>query len=265
MATRKKKVTGKAVSKAKSTALASIQEQIKKEASVADKTVGAVLGNRIRTNGKEFKLPDGSTHKGPLRAVIIDYSAQNHYYEGSYDPDNIVPPACYAITAPASLGYDIDDMVPSDKAKVKMHTDCALCPMNQFGTDERGKGKACKNTRQLVVAMPDDDPESQLMLIGASPKATKGFDSFVKKLAGGGATPITVITEVDFESASAQPVLTFKAVEPNPNIHVHWSRRHEAQGLLKQEFDYSGSETKASASRTKKKKTAKKRSTRRAA
>ncbi len=259
----RKKKTGTAVGKAKSTALSTIKEQIAKEAAVADKTVGSVLGNRIRMSGKEFKMPDGSRSTDPIRGVIIDYSAQNHYYEGAYDPDNVAAPVCYAMSAPASIGYNIDELAPSDKAKTKMSPDCHSCPMNQFGTDERGKGKACKNTRQLVIALPDDDPESQLMLIGASPKAVRSFDSFVKKLATSGLTPITVITEIHFESNSAQPVLTFKAAEENPFLNLHWSRRAEAQALLRQEFDYSA-DTAPKAKKTKKK-TARKKTARRAA
>jgi hypothetical protein len=151
-------------------------------------------------------------------------------------------------------------MEPSAKSPSKMAEDCDTCPMNKFGTDDRGKGKACKNLRRLAVLMPGADSLDALLIIDVSPSALQGFDAFVSKLGSRKVTPITVITEVDFSPTSDFPVLTFKEVEPNACLEDHWLRRPEAQILLAQEPDLNRSK-----SEVKKVKTTKKKTTRRAA
>jgi len=255
----KKKVTKKKAMarRSNSTALTTIKKQIADEAAGIGDSLGSASGNKIKvTQDKQFQLPDGTKMREPLRLVIVDFNSQNHMYEGEYDQDNPTPPVCFALNKPASLNGKIEGMVPSTRSPNKMNEDCDSCPMNKFGTDNRGRGKACKNIRRLAVLEPDASELDPLLFLDASPSALQGFDGFVAKLAVRKVTPITVITEIFFDAGSDFPVLTFKEIEPNTNLTDHWMRRPEAQILLVQEPDLTRSEPTAKKKRRSKKKTA---------
>ena len=170
MATRTAKK--KAVAKRQgSTDLATIKEQIAAEASSVNDSLGAASGNKIRTTlSKEFVMPDGARGRDPLRLVIVDFSSQNHYYEEEYEEGNPKPPSCFSLSKPASLNGRITGLSPSDNVTDRMDLDedgngvgCDACPMNQFGSDSRGRGKACKNIRRLVV-VPEGADDGALLL-----------------------------------------------------------------------------------------------------
>lgn len=103
----------------------------------------APTGNRIKMDNKTFKFPNGDVADS-VDAVIVDFVYMNKYYEGAYDPNNIVPLNCFAMSPlPNSLE-------PSPNAPdIQSQTGCASCAQNQFGTN--GKGKACQN--RVLIAL----------------------------------------------------------------------------------------------------------------
>lgn len=228
---------GKAVTKRASTDVASIQEQLRKQAEQMNDAVGAIAGNRIRvTQSKRFRDSDGNDTEGPIYVVVLDFNSMNAYYDKDYDKDNIESPVCFALNEPASLGGRIDTMKPSDNAQEKQSEDCKSCPMNAFGTDARGKGKACQNRRVLVCINPEIDPdEGALQILSVSPGAISRWDAHVRTLASRGLTPICVVTEVSFDPGVDYPSLMFKASEENQHLASHFARQAEARDLLKQE------------------------------
>jgi len=237
------------------TALTNLKEQIAQQAAQISNTVGSSGGNRIRiTQGKKFVSPDGEESSGPIYVVILDHNSQNHYFPNPFDRDNPEPPTCFALSEPASVGGRIDNLVPSPNSPEVQSSDCNSCPMNQFGTDARGRGKACKNTYVLaVMASDEEDPaEADINLLTISPSGLKRYGSYVKTLASKGAIPMTVITELSFDPDEDYPTLYFKATEPNPNLETHWTRLAEAQTMLREEPDLT-TRTEESSSRTKKK------------
>ena len=177
MATAKKTPSSAvAVKKPVSSAVVSIQEQLKAQVAAMAGKIAPPSGINIRiTQDKKFQLPDGSKVEGPLDLVIVDFVSRNTFYEGTYDPNNITPPACFAIHP------EPKQMAPSENSPIKQSDDCASCPMNQFGSS--GKGKACKNGRMLAVLPPDADADTPLWLLQVSPTALKGFDGFVGSVA----------------------------------------------------------------------------------
>ena len=247
MATTKSKVTPIADAKPKAgtavavkkggsavVSIAAIQEQLKAQAAaVAGKTAPAA-GNYIRvTQDKHFLLPDGTKTPGPLELVIVDFASVNKFYEGAFDAKNITPPACF------SLGADPKNMVPSANAPLPQASDCQGCPMNQFGS--AGDGKACKNSRVMVVLPPDADEDTPLWMLATSPTANKGFDGYVSSVARTfQMPPVGVVTTVGFDSSVTYAKLTFSDAEPNANLAVHFGRQEEAQAMLAVEPDVSG-------------------------
>ena len=232
--TKKTPGTAVATKKASSSAIVSIQEQLKAQAAAMAGRIAPPSGINIRiTQDKMFLLPDGSKVAGPLDLVIVDFVSRNMFYEGTYDPNNISPPACFAIHP------EPKQLVPSDASPIKQADDCASCAMNQFGSS--GKGKACKNMRLLAVLPPDADADTPLWTLAVSPTAIKGFDGFVGSVARTfQMPPISVIASVDFNPNETFASLTFGDPRPNENLAEHFARQAEAKELLMAEPDVSG-------------------------
>src|SRR5574343_881122 len=125
----------------------------------------------------------GNTIKGnELDVVAIDSIFENAYYGDRYDPDNPQPPVCYA------FGREEDELTPHPESADPQHETCKGCPMNEFGTADNGKGKACKNTRRIAVIPGDPLDEGTIQTAEAAfirlpVTSVKGWASFVKTVA----------------------------------------------------------------------------------
>lgn len=99
-----------------------------------------------------------------LDIVIVGGAYRNVYYAGAYDPDNIVNPDCFA------LADDMDGMAPHENVTSPQGEDCTSCPKAQWGSAMKNgkpsRGKACKQTRRLVV-IPANQCESVEDVLGA--------------------------------------------------------------------------------------------------
>lgn len=234
MATRKKPAS-KAVATRKTTDVANIDELLAQEAAGIQDQIGAPSSNKIRTADKVFTFPDGTVTPEPIRVVILDFVSQNKLYEGKYDPNNPIPPVCFAI------GKVLKDMVPSDNSLTKQCDNCGQCPNNEFGSD--GNGKACKNTRVLAVMAPDATEDDEVMTLEVSPTGLKSYDAYVATVTRlYGKPPIAVTTEVSFDENVSYSTLRFGNPEPNSNLAVHFAKREEAQVMITAEPDMSNAE-----------------------
>ena len=205
----------------------SIQEQLKKDLATLKDRVEPPSGFTISTKGKTFTLPDGTSDPGPMNCIILDWCTANIYFEGIYNPKDVKPPVCWA------LSKEVEGMKPSKDAPKRQHDNCKKCPQNEWASDPQGgRGKACKNTRRLVIARPDADETTQPWIISVSPTGLKHFDKYVNTLADLETHPIELITEISFESAEAFPTLRFKSVKKHDNVELMWSLKERAQEIL---------------------------------
>jgi hypothetical protein len=87
-----------------------------------------------------------------VNVIVVDSLFENVLYESDYDPKEYTPPVCYA------LAHDDASLKPHDRVEKPKHTSCKGCPFNEFGSSTKGdgKGKACKNTRRLLLISADD-------------------------------------------------------------------------------------------------------------
>ena len=230
------KSTAVAVKKPSSGAVVSIQDALRAQAAAVSERTAPSTGINIRTAGKQFSFPDGTKSPGPVDLVIVDFVSRNDFYEGAFDKDAIVPPACFAI------GANPLKLVASDNSPAKQADTCAECPMNQFGS--KGKGKACSNTRLLAVLPADAKEGTPLSILKVSPTGTKSFDGFVKETARAfQVPPVGVVVTVSFDENEDYPKLVFGDAVPNELVGEHFSRQDEAKELLSQEPDVSGYES----------------------
>lgn len=215
------------------TAVANINENLKKEAAELQSRIKQPGGSMIKlTKKKTFVLPDGQESAGPMKLVILDFVSRNLYYDTKYNEKNPVPPACFAI------GKTLNDMRPSANSPKKQNDTCNGCKRNEF--PESGGGKECKNTRLLAVMSPDAKADAPILLLQVSPTALKSFDGFVASVSKMyGVPPIGVVCEVSFDPTSEHQSLRFAKPEQNKNIEYHYSRRADAQAILEAEPDLS--------------------------
>lgn len=239
MATKKSTSTTTAVARKTASggavvSIEAIRAQLQTQAAAVNDRIAPPSGTAIRvTQDKQFVLPDGTKTPGPLELVIVDFASANTYYEGTYDPKNIAPPLCFAI------GNEPTKLVASDNSPAKQAASCAVCPMNQFGSN--GDGKACKNSRVMAVLPPDATADTPLWLLRTSPTAIKGFDAYVAGVARMfNLPPIGVVTEVSLDPNSTYPSLRFGNPRPNENLVDHFARQAEAATALYVEPDVSG-------------------------
>lgn len=207
--------------------------QLKKELAGLRDRVPAPSGNRISLKGKTFNLPDGSSDPGPIGAVILDWRMTHEYYTGVYDPNKPASPVCWANST------TLDGMVPSKRVAKPQAATCAECPMNQFGSAPTGRGKACKNQRKLAIVPADAGPDTEPMILLASPTSLKNFDNYVNGLGAGddGRMPIEVKTMIGMNPKEAYPQLVFGAPEilADDKLVTMFALREKAQAALDRE------------------------------
>lgn len=210
-----------------STALQSIQDQIKKELANTDKTIPPVSSRNISIKGKQFTLPDSTVHAGPLEAVILDSRFLNTFYTADYNPNDIKPPACFA------LAKERDDMAPHADAPEPQSAECESCPMNAWGSSPKGgKGKACRNMIRLAVAPSDATEDTEPMILRVPPTSLNSWGKLVRDLQQAGLIPLQVVTAISFDASAAYPQLQFKAMQAHDNLQLFWTLRERATALL---------------------------------
>lgn len=207
-------------------ALASVDKQLEEEAANIASTLSAPSSNRIKTNDKVFKLPDGQVLQAPLTVVIIDYTSRNAYYDKPYNAAKPEDPICWAINKePAKLapGKDVPNPIADE---------CSDCPYDEFGSSPTGGGKACKNSRVLAVLLPTMK-DDKMYTIEASPTAIKAYDAYVGVVAKlFNSSPIKVTTDLSFHPEKSFASLMFGNPKPNPQYGEHFARRTEANDIL---------------------------------
>src|SRR5687767_3252451 len=192
----------------KSQQLTTWEEQLAQDAKDIAATED-VTGRFISCRGAAFHY-HGTKLENPLQVIVLDHILENAYYEGDFDPDQPASPVCFA------LDRDVKDMKPHDLSVKKQHPTCAGCPRNEFGTAERGKGKACKNVRRLAIMLPgqlDNAATADIAYLKPPVTSVKEWSKYVNGLSSAmNRPPYSMVTEITNSSdPKTQFKLTFKA------------------------------------------------------
>lgn len=121
-----------------------------------EKTTSTFLSVR----GGQFKLGKDEIEGNGIVVVIADSVFENAYYDERYNPENITPPKCFAMAreqedlAPHPAMQDAPEFFEAQSGE------CRGCPMNEWGSADTGKGKACGNRRRLALV-----PAGKLTLV----------------------------------------------------------------------------------------------------
>lgn len=240
----------------KSTAIIRWDEELAKQAEVA-------AGMEANTGGGQFfSLKSGilSWQGAPLpnnqmAVVILDSIFENVYYEGKYDPDTPQGPTCFAFGREEKTMAPHAIVIKSGNSQAGASGLCEDCKMNEWGSAEIGRGKACRNTRRLAMIpagtfnqagkfeLIEDEEHYETTTVGFMKlpvTSVKGYASFVKQVAGAlRRPPFGIVTKV---KVVPDPKTQFKVVfEPIMNLPdeimgVIMKRREEAQATI--DFPY---------------------------
>ena len=161
--------------------------------------------NRITYQGAD--IPGGR-----VNVIVVGDCFLNAWYAGKiYDPEDIQPPVCYA------LSEFVEGMAPHAECQEAQSTTCAECVHNQFGSAPTGRGKACQDVVRLALinAADVEDGDSARTAEIAQAKipvtSVKNWAGYVKALDG--RPPWSVVTEIAALPEKNYYRLEFKLVE----------------------------------------------------
>lgn len=251
MAARKPKSTGKD--------LVQWDEELAKQAEIA-------AGMEANSGGGQFfsvqagllSWQDAPLPDNQMAVIILDGIMENVFYEGPYDPDNPQSPVCFAFGRDEKLIRPHQVVVDAHNEQCGMSGLCDGCEMNEWGSADVGRGKACKNVRRLAMipagtlkdgkfVLNDDEEHYASTAIGFMKlpvTSVKGYASFVKQVAGAlRRPPHGIITKV---KVVPDPKSQFKVLfEPIMNVPddlmgIVMSRHDEAMATI--DFPYTTNE-----------------------
>lgn len=179
---------------------------------------GGASGKRISIKGGVFRMiVDGKeiaqNEDRAMNIVIVAANANvsRSYYEDTYVEGQVLAPTCWSN----------DGISPDTKVSEPQSGKCASCPQNIAGSAESGKGRACRFSQRLAVTLENDlkGDVYQLTLpaqsiFGNVENGKMPLQAYAKFLGSHGLPITAIVTEMRFDTASATPKLTFKAVRP---------------------------------------------------
>lgn len=249
--------------KAKTTALTTWDEELAKQAEVAaGMEESTASGQFFSTKGGILSWNDAPLPKNQMAVIILDSILENVFYEGAYDPDVPQGPMCFA------FGRDDKEMAPH-KIVVEAGNQqcgesglCAGCDMNEFGSADVGRGKACRNTRRLgmIPAGTFDDTgkfipikdlghyeATSVGFLKLPVMSVKGYAAFVKQVAGGLKRPphgiITKVSVVPDPKSQFKVVFEAIAKVPDELMGAIMARHEEVKATI--DFPYTPNDEEA--------------------
>jgi hypothetical protein len=239
----------------KTTALVRWDEELAKQAEASAKMEESAGG------GAFFSLKSGvlSWQDAPLpnnqmAVIILDHVFETTYYAGDYNPENPVGPVAFAFGRDEKTLTWHENSLPEFAGKL-----CKDSEVCQWGTAEKGRGKAAKETRRLAMIpagtidnngkfkMFDDEDHYESTTIGYMKlpvTSVAGFAGFVKSVAGTlRRPPHGIVAKVKvIPDAKSQFRVLFEPLMnvPNELMGLVMKRRDEAVAAI--EFPYQVSE-----------------------
>lgn len=164
---------------------------------------------RLMVNGEELMTNEDRA----MNIVIVGASPiGRQYYEGTYDADAAPKaPACWSP----------DGTKPSPDAANPQANACLSCPQNVKGSGQ-GESRACRFQQRLAVVLEGDLtgdvyqlPLPSTSIFGEGINGQKlPMQAYARFMAQNKIPVRAVVTEMRFDTSSATPKLTFRAVRP---------------------------------------------------
>jgi len=132
---------------------------------------------KIMHQNQAYVMPDGSIVK-EFEAIMLDSNKMNAYWEKTFEETGGgVIPDCFSLDGINPAEYCTSPQNQSCKGRVLPDgTIISGCPKNEYGTHQKGRGKACKNMRRIHVILPEYNLPVR---ITAPPSNVKKVDDFI--------------------------------------------------------------------------------------
>lgn len=179
--------------------------------------MGGGTGKRISIRGGVFRMIVGGKEVAQnddraMNVVIVKAAEKTSrsYYGGTYVEGQNAVPDCWSN----------DGITPDAKSKNRQSPSCQNCPQNIKGSGQ-GDSRACRFSHRLAVVLEGnmEGDVYQLTLpaqsiFGTGDGGKMPLQQYAKFLGGHGLPITVVVTEMRFDTSSATPKLTFRAVRP---------------------------------------------------
>lgn len=136
------------------TNIVNYKEKLREQAEKAVQQEQVSGGTMLSTRGGILTYGEETLPGNQACVIILDSVKENTFYDSKFDPDNPAAPICYAFgRGPAGE----DEMAPDPSMQVDLSyfqpqaEACATCPQNEWGSADKGRGKACQNRRRLAL------------------------------------------------------------------------------------------------------------------
>jgi hypothetical protein len=153
--------------------------------------------NWISFKGGLIQVNGGTSPDGKLQCIVLAYMQERAWYEAEFDGANPQAPDCYA--------YGDEDgrepIAPHEKSRNKQHATCRGCPLDEWGSAPKGRGKACRQgVRLALVPANTEGVEGPVFFARIPPTSIKNVRGWLQAL---GDTPsFAVVTEIQVRPSS---------------------------------------------------------------
>jgi hypothetical protein len=234
----------KASKKTETKALTKWDEKFAKYAAESQEQVKGLTGGgpQVKFRAGSIEVAGGTVPNNRLECVVMATGLLNAWYKDEYDPDNPVPPDCYALAE-----KDKNSMKPHPDSPMPQCSSCSECAKNEFGSAPRGRGKACGNKVRLALLLASDLDDAaaasaaEFAMATCSPTNVKAWAGYVSAIADEhGRPPWAVVTAVSSHPDSKTQIrLEFKLaslIEDDELLEVLEKRLGKAQEFTLQPF-----------------------------
>lgn len=173
---------------------------------------GKVWSTRFGGVDTPMMREDGDGPKNSIEVVLVKASPaiSKIFYKNGYVEGSNAAPDCWSANGQA----------PDASVQNKMHTTCADCPMNAWGsrvTDAGKQGKACSDSRRVAI-VPVADIDNELfggpMLLRIPAASLKDLKAYGDLLNSYQYPYYAVATRISFDPKEAYPKFVFGAIRP---------------------------------------------------
>ena len=221
------------------TDLAKIDADLAERAKRIKEQIGSSDSRRLTVDQKEgaFIGPGGLNMGDELKVVVVDFCTYKRYYDRTYNQANPMPPACVAI------GDVLSEMTPEEGVPAPQSDLCKDCWANQWESGN-GRGKACKDARELAVVLADeledDEIEPEMYVLSCSPTSIKSFDAAAAKIYQiYNGTPIKAVMTMRVKATDNFYNVQFGDIEPNQHLVKVYPLLQKTADLLGRLPDFS--------------------------
>lgn len=166
---------------------------------------------RIRKGGEEQMHVDDDGNALPTIEVVLVQANPNPskiFYDKQYEEGSNDTPRCFSN----------DGLKPDPSVQAPIHSVCASCPNNVWGsriTPQGKKSRACSDARRMAIVFANDLYENgedcQKFLLRVPPASLNPLKDYAEKvLAPKGIPFFGIVTRIGFDVNAAHPQFTFK-------------------------------------------------------